>query len=101
MITLLPPTGAVGDTLMVAVAEVGLVITRSATVTPAPITNSELPCTQLVSEPVMVTLVPPDPCGALETHDGRSAVTHALTSEGVAGASTRKPVISCSVGSLM
>src|SRR5580658_1104359 len=93
IVTLLPPTGAVGETEMVAVAVVGLVTTRSATVTPAPrmasvglgqVGPNEH---QLVSDPVMVTSSV-EPCGAL------SGTTP--SSVGLAGASTEKLPSTCS-----
>ena len=87
MITLLPPTGAVGETEMVAVAVVGLVTVRLATVTPAPRMASVVPLTQFVSDPVIVTPTV-EPCAAL---DGLTP-----NSVGLAGGSTAKPASSIS-----
>ena len=77
MMTLLPPTGAVGRTAMVAVAVVRLVIVRFDTLTPAPRIASVVPCTQCVRLPVMVTSTDA-PCCALDKH-GSEPVTHTLT----------------------
>lgn len=97
MITLLPPTGAVGKTAMVAVAVFGLVIVKFETLTPAPSMASVVPWTQFVEgllEPVIVTSTLA-PCCALDTH-GFEPVTQTLTRLGSAGESIRKPVINCS-----
>ena len=94
MITLLPPTGAVGLTAMVAVATVGLRICRFDTLTPAPRIASVVPWTQCVKEPVIVTSTL-DACCAFDTH-GTTPVTHTLISLGCAGESTRKLAITCS-----
>jgi hypothetical protein len=66
MTTVLPPTGAVAEMAIVAVAVVGLVMVRFDTVMPAPRMASVVPSTQLVNEPVMTTSFRVAPCAPLE-----------------------------------
>ena len=80
---------------IVAVAVVGLVMVKLATLTPAPRIASVVFCTQFVNDPVMVTSTLA-PCWALDTH-GFDPVTQTLTRLGIAGESIRKPVINCSL----
>src|ERR1700686_2376087 len=96
-VTVLAPRGAAGAILTTAIATVGLVTVRDATVTPVPNVATLVPCAKWVSKPVIVTARVCAPCVPPPGFNCVSVGVGASTLKTFGTDATSAPVVTVSV----